>query len=389
MNVKKYMKKRPEVQSLARRLAHEFIWLGPFVLLCLMAVTLFRPWATVPPVAKGRVILDGSDREVIIPEPFPGVVTGVYTGDFLMTTHAPETILKIGGPRSRPRSDDSGGLIYRIYPQLVRDDALWDFPTDTETVLAKDAGGVYLVGGSYFKEFGMTVVNFGPASYADWDSVIFTHTRVLNRVVDHTDRAETLIARYRRILTDMSKELRLETIAEADRPRAINMVDDGWERVSAESWYDDRLGLRAGAEGFESLGRESDVERILAMNPDMIILLVGNAGEFLRDSRWRGLDAVQGRRVYTKSTPLIGYSFDLDNRPLGLRWTAEIAYPDRLQPKMRDLMRDHYQESYGYRLSDGEIDEMLVVGNNRDSARYGRFASHAASPIPEQALPQR
>jgi hypothetical protein len=54
-----------------------------------------------------------------------------------------------------------------------------------------------------------------------------------------------------------------------------------------------------------------------------------------------------------------------------------------MQPKLRERVRSHYQESYGYRLSDGEIDEMLRVGVNRDSKYYERFTSHAAPTTPE------
>jgi iron complex transport system substrate-binding protein len=342
------------------------------VLLCLMALTLFRPWATVPPIAQGRVISDDTGKEVVIPEPFPGVITGgTYIGDLLGKTHAPDAILKVGGLRDRPRPGAQWGLPYRIYPQVVRNDALWDFPSDTETVLAKDEGGVYLFGGAFFDEFGLTSVNWGPAQYGDNDNVIVTMTRMLNRIVGHEDYADILIARYWRVLEDMSEELRLETIAEADRPRTINMVDAGWERVSAESWYDARLGLRGGSEGFEALGRESDVERILAMNPDVIILLVGDAAEFLRDPRWRGMDAVRNRRVYSKV--LNNYTFDLDQHPLGLRWITEVAYPDRMRPRLRELVDGHYRESYGYRLSDTELDDILVVEANRNSVHYERF----------------
>jgi ABC-type Fe3+-hydroxamate transport system substrate-binding protein len=360
-----------------RRLTHEFIWLGPFVLLCLMAVTLFRPWTTVPPVAQGRVILDGAGREVIVPEPFQGVITGAdaWLGDFVRSTHAPEAVLKIGDSRSRPGSDISRWeLLFRIYPQLVRNDALWDFPADTESVLAKDTGGVYLHGGSYFKEFGLTMVNFGPESYADRDNVVFTQTRVLNRIVggDREELAEALIERYRRGYTNLAAELRLETLAATERPRVMAMIFDGWDRVYGEFGFDARLGLRDPTAGYMALGRESDAERILAMEPDAIVLYVGDSGAFLRDPRWRGMEVVQTGRVYS-NVVMYRYSFDIDYQPLGDRWVAEIAYLDRLSPKLRDLMRDYYQESYGYRLSDVEIDELLNVGTNRTSTGYARF----------------
>jgi ABC-type Fe3+-hydroxamate transport system substrate-binding protein len=355
------------------RLTNEILWIGPFVLLGLMAVTLFRPWQTVSPPTTGHVIIDGKGREALIPETFPNVIAGPYIGDFLPKTHAPETILKIDGPRKRPRSDRKLDLLWRIYPQVVRNDALWDFPADTETVLAKDAGYVYLYpsGVAFFKEFGLTGVDFYPEGTGK-DEVIATMTRVMNRIIGRGDRAEPLVEMYRRGYAELVAELRLEAIAEADRPRALGMVFDGWDRVYGGLEIDARLGLRDPTTGYMALGRESDAERILAMNPDLIFFYVGESRDFLRDPRWRGMDAVQSRRVYThifSGSP----TYDLDQQPLQTRWMAELAYPDRMQPKLRDLILGHYQESYGYRLSEGELDEILASEINRDSARYTRF----------------
>jgi ABC-type Fe3+-hydroxamate transport system substrate-binding protein len=374
-----------KVLGMTRRLTHEFIWIGPFVLLCLMAVTLFRSWTTVPPAAKGRVILDGSGKETIIPEPFPGVITGVYTGDFLTKTHAPEAVLKIDGPRARPRSDRKLDLMWRIYARLVRNAALWDFPSDTETVLAKDAGGVYLFGGAYFKEFGLTTVNFHPTSHYDVDEVMFTITRVLNRMLGREERAEPMIDRYQREIANLAAELRLEAIPEKDRPRALGLVFDGWDRVYGRGEFDPMLGFRDPSVPFMALGRDSDAERILAMNPDLIVLFVGASEDFLRDPRWRGIEATQSRQVYTNITALNGYTYDMDGRPLAFRWEAELAYPDRLPPTLRDRVREHYQESYGYRLSEEEIDELLQVEINRGMTRYERFMNTTSEKISETA----
>jgi hypothetical protein len=94
------------------------------------------------------------------------------------------------------------------------------------------------------------------------------------------------------------------------------------------------------------------------------------------------MEAVRNGRVY--SNPAFDRSlYDIDYRPLGVRWEAEVVYHDRLRPAMRDLMRNHYLESYGYRLRDDDIDDLLYMDANRDSLRYERFASHAVPVTPE------
>jgi hypothetical protein len=53
---------------------------------------------------------------------------------------------------------------------------------------------------------------------------------------------------------------------------------------------------------------------------------------------------------------------------------AEIVHPDRLQPKLRNLMRERLLTEFNYRLSDAQIDDFLRIKENRGSAGYARFA---------------
>jgi iron complex transport system substrate-binding protein len=53
---------------------------------------------------------------------------------------------------------------------------------------------------------------------------------------------------------------------------------------------------------------------------------------------------------------------------------AELAHPDRLQPKLREQYRDHFLKAYSYRLSDDEIDNLLRIDESKDSVGYARFA---------------
>jgi len=85
------------------------------------------------------------------------------------------------------------------------------------------------------------------------------------------------------------------------------------------------------------------------------------------------MKAVQEKRVYrmpgTSSADLAIMQF----RPLWTRWMAEIAYPDRMQPRLRQLLRESFMHEFGYRLSDDQIDVLLRVDENKDSVGYERF----------------
>jgi iron complex transport system substrate-binding protein len=126
-------------------------------------------------------------------------------------------------------------------------------------------------------------------------------------------------------------------------------------------------------------GEGIDAERILAMDPDIIILYGSrndpnpraSPQEFLCDPRWRGLKAVRERRVYRMAGG--GGLSGLVLQPIDIRWLAEIAHPDRLQPRVRQIMRDRFLTEFNYHLSDDQIDQYLNVEENRGMLGAERF----------------
>jgi hypothetical protein len=318
---------------------------------------------------------------VVLPDPMPGVITGDPSGDFRQKTHAIEYILKAGSSRNRPKPDDKS-LLNRLFPQFAQNDALWDFPTDLESIIAQDIGGVHLGGGDHFQDFGLNLVGIHPPTpFDDKDFVIFTMTRVLNRIINREAEAEVFIERYRKIYADLTAELQPETLPNHPHTLALVSPSNDWSRVYGWGQFDPRLALIDATAGYNATGRESDAERILAMNPDLIIIFVGDYAGITHDPRWQGLDAVRHNRIY-ENIPSNRYALDLDGQPLGSRWIAELAYPDRLQPKLRELMFTHYRDSYGYRLNDDEIDEQLNVQGNRHALGYARFLHSPPEPTP-------
>ncbi|MDR1084323.1 MAG: hypothetical protein LBP22_05540 [Deltaproteobacteria bacterium] len=123
-----------------------------------------------------------------------------------------------------------------------------------------------------------------------------------------------------------------------------------------------------------ALVRESDAERILAMNPNFIILRVGTPDGFLNDPRWQSLEAVTLRRVYSNIIWLDSNVLDIDTQPSVYRWLAELICPDILQPRLRRILRTNCQNSYKFHLNDFEIDILLRLDINRQSNGFFRFA---------------
>jgi hypothetical protein len=62
--------------------------------------------------------------------------------------------------------------------------------------------------------------------------------------------------------------------------------------------------------------------------------------------------------------------------PIETRWMAEVAHPERLQPKVRQILRDRMMSEFGYRFSDEQIDLQLHVAENSDSVGTERFTGN-------------
>jgi hypothetical protein len=171
--------KNPENPMRFTAFRSEAFWLLPFLFLAAATLSLLRPWPAIPPTAGGgRVIMDGNLREVEVPVA-PKIVSNQWTNDFLQKTHAIDVLINAGEPRERPQPGES--LLTRIYPRLAEDASLWDFPTKIESVVAYDAGYVYLGGGDHYEDFGLLSINAHPPEFHDKDNVIFSPDPRLER----------------------------------------------------------------------------------------------------------------------------------------------------------------------------------------------------------------
>jgi ABC-type Fe3+-hydroxamate transport system substrate-binding protein len=355
----------------------------------LIVLALARPAPVLPPFAQSRIVTDSEGIKVAVPQPLRALMT-FGSSDFLETTHAPEMLLKAGSSHDRNFWFGSG-LMARIYSQVVKNDALWDYPTDIEALIARDDHPTFFVGdGKLLRRLGLPVlamVWYPP----NGDEKVFQATRVANAAMGHEDQGEAFIAGYQQAYADLKQDLQPETLT--DLPRVVGMGASGgdWSFLfisgMKEAKYDgqERAGVENATGPYENTGRQQDAERILAMNPDIVFLRADrklkfprleSVEDFLRDPRWQGLKAVQNNHVYNSPRSLTGSAEPLnglDFRPIWARWTAEIAHPDRLQPKVRTLLREHFARAYGYALSDDEVDDLLRVYENKNTVGYARF----------------
>jgi len=360
-------------------------WLAPFACIGLIVLSLLRPTPNFPPPTQSRIVVDADGTSVPISLPFRGTFDPRLSG-YLEHTRAPETLLKVGDDQDRARF--SKGFMSLIFPDVVKKNSLWDVGfsghgryAEVETLFTYDAGAYIAVGDTaLLRRVGLPALALSWHEN-NWDDVCFSEARIETRLIGQPERGEALIARYKKAYADLDQELQTATLTSHLRILIMGTSSHNWRHYYVKGGHNSYqiylppAGLVNASEGW--MGEQQDAERILAMDPDFIFEMGRGEGlrDFENDPRWRGLKAVQDKRIYimpgldNESGRLAGLIF----QPLWVRWMAELTHPDRLRPKLREVMRERLMSEFGYRLSDEQIDLFLRFDSNSNSAGYARF----------------
>jgi iron complex transport system substrate-binding protein len=110
------------------------------------------------------------------------------------------------------------------------------------------------------------------------------------------------------------------------------------------------------------------MEQVLRWNPEIVISVrdhTTTASEFYKtvwtDSTWQLVAAVRNREVY--EAPQYPFSW-LDrppsaNRIIGIKWLANLFYPEIFRYDMRQETKRFYETFYHVRLSEAQLDDLL------------------------------
>ncbi len=389
--------------------ADELFWLAPFICVGLLVLALLRPWPTFPIPRQGRTVVDADGIAVPVETPFRGTALawGTQIDGYLHDTHAPETLASV---ENGDRTYFSRQVISWIYPQILRKDDLWNRRgissgkgpnAAIEPLLAGDPGA-YLGGGGAFgpiplmRRVGLPSLSLSRLGQ-NMDEAFFTAARVETALTGQPERGEALIAGYRQAVAQLERDLRPKSLA--NRPRVLMMASWAGDparldvRTSGNPIhiFFPRAGIENASDGFA--GARVDAERILVMEPDIVFLMQGpvhhaeTPQDFRQDPRWRGLKAVRANRVYMMPGSYPAYIGDMQFRPLWARWMAEVAHPEHMPPKLRQMLREHFLQEFAYRLSDEQIDAQLHIDENGGSAGYERFSRRYGAVPAQGAAP--
>ncbi|HEX4232654.1 MAG TPA: hypothetical protein VHZ07_28600 [Bryobacteraceae bacterium] len=376
-----------------RVLARESLWLGPFLCIGVLSLGLFRALPHFPVPAHIRTVVDISGTPVRIALPFRGIVLAPnsFPATYLEDTRSPDLLLYAGNTDLRKWF--AKGVMSWVYPQILSN-KLWNDKlfratsspfTEIESLIAYDAsvyagcGGppdlvrrvglpVFNCGGSPAKMRRVPIlmkgVGCGSAPNLRWayypEIYLFPTLRTYSALIGHAELAEPRIEAYCQVIDDLREELQPSTLTY--RPRVLARAEEKGTLA--------RAGL---VDAEQRRYNPNDPEQLLAMDPDMIFLPQGSPREFDQDIRWQGLKAVRNRRVYRRPGLIEWWTAGVTFKPIETRWMAEVAHPDRLQPKVRQLLRDRMFAAFGYRLSDEQIDLQLHVAENSGAVGTERF----------------
>ncbi|SDF13431.1 ABC transporter substrate-binding protein [Sporomusa acidovorans] len=150
----------------------------------------------------------------------------------------------------------------------------------------------------------------------------------------------------------------------------------GLETEPRGSWHAEIIeyvgGVNVADPGLPSSGAVGrspvSLEQVIAWNPEVILIGYFRDGEsssypsIMGDSAWQHIKAVQDKRVYEIPTGPFNW-FDRPpavSRLIGIRWVANLLYPDIYPFDFRAEVKRFYALFYHYQLSEKELDELAA-----------------------------
>lgn len=148
----------------------------------------------------------------------------------------------------------------------------------------------------------------------------------------------------------------------------------GLETEPRGSWHAEIIefvgGVNVAEPGLPSsgmIGRSPvSLEQVMAWNPEVILIGYFRDGEsssfptIMGDKTWQNIRAVQDEKVYEIPTGPFNW-FDRPpavSRLIGIRWVANLLYPDVYPFEFRSEVKRFYSLFYNYQLSEKELDEL-------------------------------
>jgi iron complex transport system substrate-binding protein len=312
------------------------------------------------------------ERVITIPKPAPAMFVAVDGSSS-----------KLVGVHPESKTALLEGILGRFFPEMkdISTSVVADgFAPNVEEVLRLDPDLVFQWGMDQDMISPMERVGLQVAAlqYDGASDLTVGWLEMMGAAVDRTEKVERLIGWREAVRKDI--EDRVAAIPTDQRPRVLyfrSYLNDYQVQVLYNMVLLGAINPSLEGRPFDWRSMTVNAEQVLAWDPD-IILLNGFEEALTPDDVYAnpvfaGLSAVRNKRVY--KMPLGGYRWDPSSHesPLGWMWLSMVFYPDQFDWPLRTIIGEKYQEIYGQTPNADEIDGILRVSMNGDSANYEPF----------------
>jgi iron complex transport system substrate-binding protein len=272
-----------------------------------------------------------------------------------------------------------GTLLARIFPSLPHIAVAGKTPVpDAEVIMALDPEVVFAWRGmtDSLQRIGFKNIIDIEYTQADPRFGIDAAWMTIGQAVGQSEHARRLLSDFRKEMAFLASYL---PAANGKPVRVAIIISEGesW-KLGGRDFYLNRILAQAGATNVAQRALRTsqvDVEQLLAYDPDVLLFpqyaTTQTPDEVFGIVKWESLRAVARRCVYLMPYHAL-FNGPVDD-PLLVAWLMEILHPDEMPRVTRPLYRESYARVYGYSVPDTELDNALLIQQNRHSRGYDRF----------------
>lgn len=317
-----------------------------------------------------RVVTDVMGREVVIPQN-PKRVACLYASTAHMLAMIGVEDRIVGVPAGVKRDI----LMQRTFPGIVDVSVPFqDGIINVEELASLDVDVALIREGTAaspgeVEKLDKLGIPYVVVDYASIDELRHA-VEVVGDVFDERQRADD----YVRFVDDTLSlvETRLQGLGDEEIPHVYHAVNEA-TRSDVKGDICDEITTVAGvfnvaanseSQVVESTGESfSTLEQIYEWNPDYIVANDANVVDYvLGDSKWSGLRAVAGKKVFPLPVGVTRWAHPGSMEPqMGALFLARQFHPDRMTGiDLAVYTKDYYAKFFGLELDDSEIQEILI-----------------------------
>lgn len=317
--------------------------------------------------AMARDIIDMSGRTVAVPDTIHKIYAMTHAFA-LITAVAPDLVAGFASPRA-PNPKTIGFLppVMRSLPDLggggnVNVEKLKAIGVDVALGWAS-TGEAYPA--AQLERGEIPVVDIDVDRLADYPATL----RFLGSLTGRQARGEALAHDLETIIGRLKDKL--GDLPPAEKPRVY--YAESADGLTSQCGNADRAEVITYAGGSNVLSCDNlstmgdnyptDVEKVVALDPDVIVARFGQAAAMIRtDPRWQSIKAVKTGKVYA----VPAYPYNWFDRPpsfmraLGAEWLAGLLHPDLYPVDIRAEAKGFFTQFYAYDLSEADLDGLLA-----------------------------